>query len=455
MANQIIDPAFQAAPYLGDSSHDPIEFVRRQNTVKYQRNKQKQDEMQSDINKGLDKLTLDLKDLYAEKGINEVLGDQAKAKEAFVQLRKKGVNVFSPTTALDIKAFQAINKIQEETMRKTDVITANKTILDSYSKALLADQKLPKDQQVFDHVATKAKIEEAKKAKGSVLENQGLFDDLLVKNVTPVDVIKDITANKDFFEKPTVTQTWALNPETGQNESTSVEKLTPDQVKSNAQKAGTLYESKPPAYKDAVRKLKDAETDPIFKVMDDKEYYKTLAVPPYKEKYIEKVQNKGTGFDFKFLGASGKLTPGEHQTNQLVYGGNNFNNRYDFSFPTAKSFFIPPAGGEYSTENEWKPITDAGGPLEGNLQFYDANSDALVFKLSQDARHPWIKNNTTIAVPRKNLAKADDLPVKLANGKTGTLKDILPKEVLDDKKQLPLPNNFWSKPTKPYIPKTK
>ena len=446
-----VDPAFQAAPYLGDSSHDPIEFSRRQNAIKYQRKRERDAEVERSTVRGLDKLTLDLKDLYGERGINEVLEDQARAKEAFMQLQKKGLNVFNPTTPLEIKAYQAISKVQEETMKKVDTITTNKAILESYSKALFEDNKLPEEKRVFNRDTTLANIDAAKKVKGGVLETPGIFDNLLVKNIMPVDVIKDIVANKDFFEKPTIIQTWEQNPETGLNESTSKEELTPEQIKSNAQKAGVLYENKPQSYKDAVSKLRTAETDPMFKLMDDKEYYKTLAVPAYREKYIEKVQSAGGGFKLT-LGGSGqevKVAPQKKQLNNIKLGDQNFPEHYSFNIskPIIGVSVSDIQGAKVLSGGRWIPVEATGGLIDAQLNFYDPKSDTFIFSAKANSMDAETFKGSAIAVPRTALEDSyGELPIIKDDGKPGKLKDIYGK-VPEGKRQLP--NSFWSAP---YIP---
>jgi hypothetical protein len=417
MAKQGIDPAFQAAPYLGDSSHDPIEFTRRQNTIKYQRNKQRQDELQKGISKGLDKLTLDLKDLYGEKGIDEVLGDQARAKDVFMKLQKSGINVFNPTSALDIKALQAITKVQEETMKKVDVITANKSILDSYSKVLLEDGKLPKEKQMFDHEATLAKIKEAKEAKGGVLDTQGIFDNILVKNPTPGDLDKYVSQYKDFIPKVNV------DPVTGEENR--------EQLKAQRDYMERIYETLP---ENEVRALTDLQKRvPAYKVAPLKDIFMDLYSPAAAGKLTKPSQSKGTGLTFNILGSNAKIVPGERQDNELKLGERTYGERYQLdSKPIYK---VPTGGGMMQDEDmKWNPI-EVPGYAEANLMFYDPKSDELVFRTTSSSQTPGIEANITFSVPRKNVKDAESYPIKLLNGKTGTLKDILPKDSAVTKKK--------------------
>src|SRR4030042_6276689 len=98
MAKGTIDPAFQAAPFLGESSHDPIEFVRRHNLAKYQATKIRQEEIRRNTAEGLDKLMVDLKGWEDQQGFKEIMADQDKVFRGFLEMSRKGMNLTSPRT---------------------------------------------------------------------------------------------------------------------------------------------------------------------------------------------------------------------------------------------------------------------------------------------------------------------------------------------------------------------
>lgn len=407
-----IDPAFQAAPYLGDSSHDPIEFTRRQNTIKYQRNMQRQAELQRDMGRGLDKLTLDLKDLYGEKGIDEVLRDQAKTKEAAINLYRSGVNVFSPADAIGVKGLQAITKTQEQSMKKVDVITANKAILDINNKAYFADQKLDPDKRTFNWDDYSARLATAKKeieTKG-VLETQGIFDNLLVKNPTPGDLDKYVNQFSNFIPKVNV------DPVSGQ----------PDRAQLTAQKdyMDKVYSTLPDNEMKALEGLQ--KRVPAYKIAPLKDIFMDLYSPAAAGKLTMPSKKAGGGTEFKFLGSSAKINPGEKQDNPLKLGERTYGERYQLdSKPIYK---VPTGGGMMQDEDmKWNPI-EVPGYAEANLMFYDPNKDELVFRTTSSSQTPGIEANITFAVPRKNVKDAESYPITLPDGKKGTLKDVLPKE---------------------------
>jgi translation elongation factor EF-1beta len=428
MANKgNIDPAFQAAPFLGESSHDPIEFTRRQTMLKYQRGKQRQEEIQRNVAIGLDQLKVKLDGWNDKGGFDQINERLQKSKNFVTELASKGVNIFNPITPEDVTAYKAASDYIAQTKELADIRNSQKVKTDAIYALLKADELKNPEDQVVNRVKTEANLSLALKGK-TIEERDEILNNALVLNPQIGDVQKFISSIKDRITKPPV-KTWQSPDENGVLQTYTSEvsdTKTDEQIYKDLR---NQYKYAPTEVKNYIKQQGELNkgNEPVG--FTDEDRFITIAKPAYKEKFSQKAATSKSGFnaEFKFLGASGEINPGELQSNDLVYGGRHFNGRYEFSFPTTKTFFIPPAGGEYATQDKWEPITEAGGPLEGNLLFYDPKTDALIFKTTQDARYPWTKNNTTISIPRKNLAKADELPI-MVDGKKKTLKDILPAE---------------------------
>lgn len=456
MAKTKIDPAFQAAPYLGDSSHDPIEFTRRHAMIKYQAKVRKEEETERNIAKGLDLLAVDLKGWDDKEGFAEIQKRQDKAYRMYMDLATKGVNFVTPKTTADVTAYKALTDYQTETKQLADIRNTHKILIETAEKSIKDDLARPEEERRWDEEGSRKMFTAA--LKDNTLTGRGkLMNNLLVPKVQIGDVVKQVIADKGFYIPPTQTQVVTPNPETGVNETTFVEDMPEADVKENVRRAGVRYSGLTEAMKKGVRQMREAETDPVLRVMQDKDYYATLAVPTYRKKFLEKVTGTGGGINFSFLGTKdAKITPGKFHVNDQIYGGRNYNQRYDFS--ANKTFKVPTTGGfqhdsdpnpKIQGDDGWHEIK-GGDDVEAELRFYDPKTDMIIFRSGQAAQNPWVMNNTTFAVPRKNVPDSDKLPVMI-NGKTRTLKDILPKE--PETKQLPLPANFWSTPT--YIPKSK
>jgi len=419
-----IDPAFQAAPNLGASSHDPIAFARRNKMEKFQIQRRQKEEEERNTAKGLQNLMVDVKGWEDQQGFKEIMADQDRIMNGFLDLSKRGMNLVSPKTTQEIMAYKAINEAHQQLKQKADTWTTQKGVYDIYLKAIEKDDALPLEEQEIDHDATISNLEKVLKTKDILTRGNSLAG-LMVTKPKPVDIMKDILANKDLFEKGTQSQNIQDMPD-GSRQVTFTEKLTPQQTENNARIAGRLFESKPQSYKDAVKKIREADPDPTFNVMSDVDYYKTIAIPAYRKKFLNKPVGKGgSGFSLNFGGGKTDIEPAEHKFNEAIIGGRDYNDRWDISPTKAINFNIN--GGEYATGEGWEQIPEGGGIVEGQLLFYDPKSDALVFRSTQDAKNPWIKNNTNISIPRKNLANAEKIPVRLENGKIGTLKDVMPK----------------------------
>jgi hypothetical protein len=424
-----IDPAFQAAPVLGGTNYDPIAFARRNRMEKFQIQRKQEEDQAKNTAQGLENLMVDVKGWEDQQGFKEIMADQNRVMNGFLDLSKKGLNLVSPKTTQEIMAYKAINDAHEQIKQKVDTWNQQKGIYDLYTKAIEKDSILPPEEQEIDHGATIANVQKVLKTKDIMGRGTDL-QNLVVTKTKPVDVFKDVLANKDIFEKGTQSQNVVEMPD-GSKQISMVENLTPQQTEANAKKAGQLFESKPQAYKDAVKKIREADPEPKLNVMSDKDYYKTIAVPTYRKKFLDKPTGSGGGASMNFGGSKVQVTPGELQTNDNMIGGRNYSQRYDFQ--TKGQLIKVPTTGGYQHDSDpkagddgWHEIT-GGDYAEAELLFYDPKSDQLVFRTGQAAKNPWIDNNITFSVPRKNVPDAEKLPI-MDNGKKKTLKDVLPEE---------------------------
>lgn len=452
MAKGNIDPAFQAAPFLGESSYNPIEFQRRQKTIKYQRDKLKQEEIEDNTAKGLQKLMIDLKGWEDQEGFKEIVGDHDKVINGFLALSKKGLNLTSPKTSQEIMAFKAITDAQQKIMQKVDVWGRNKDVYDLVTQAIKQDSLKPDDQRNLNPQLTTDKLMASYKGK-SILDREMKIEDILVFNVRPADVIKDIMSSKDFYIPTTRTQSVIFNPETGQNESYFKEDMAPADVKENVRRAGIKYEGLTKQYKETITKIRDADPDPILNVMPEKDYYATIAVPTYKKQFLEKSSGGSGGFSVNIGESKVKMAPGTLRPEPLPYGDKTYINSYWWPVP-GKSITVPvgTVGSAQFMGASWTPI-ERGGTVEATLYLYDPEKDEYVFNVTSNQNAPWVQNNRPVSIPRSVIGDLlDEVRIKQGD-KFVMLKDIY-GSMKQVKKELPnLGSDFWKKGGTPYIPK--
>jgi hypothetical protein len=443
-----IDPAFQAAPFLGESSHDPIEFARRQNLQKFQAQKRKYEETQKNTAQGLENLMVEIKGWEDQEGFKEIMGEQDKIMNGFLDLSRKGLNLVSPKTTQEIMAYKAVTDAHEKLKQKVDTWNTQKGVYDMVKKAIEADSAKPPDDQRIDKEATLSRMQDVLKSK-SIYERGAGLQNLIITKTQFGDVIKKIIASKDFFEKPTQTQVIVNNPETGQNEVRLVENITAAQEKENIKRAGIMYEGLDESFKSTITKQKEKEslTDESVNMMSDKDYFTTFAVPTYKKRFLEKPTGKsGAGFAINFGGRKIAMEPGRFKPEPVPYGDKVYTGAYTFP-QTTKSLTVPvgSGGSEQFTGQAWAPIKE--GTIEATLYLYDPATDEFVFNTTSNQNAPWVQNNKPVSIPRSVIGEeADDIPIE-KDGKIMKLKDVYgtKKQV---KKELPgLKEDFWNKPS--------
>jgi hypothetical protein len=456
MAKGNIDPAFQAAPFFGQSSFDSVQFIEKKNLLEYQQRKQSKLEQDRDMKEGLEKLTLDLKGWEDKAGFDMITKKHEVIRNAAIEAQRKGLNWVSPKTRSDIEAWKGVNDALTGLKQDVDMWDQNKKAVDVINTAIKQDLSKPPDQRRIDYDTTKANLDAQLKNTDLASRNLGL-DNIVKYNVQYGDIVKEVIANKAFFKQPTPIQ--RVNPTTGVVE--LKEQLSPEDEKENTRRYGILYEGFDQSYKNAVKKQRENDADPDLKVMTDKDYFISQFSLPYREKLIQKPASKSKsgsgGSDMSFGGSIAKITPGIHNTNDNKIGGRNYNDRYDFA--ANKTFEINASGGAQHVrisspktgQDGWGKI-DEGGLVKSTLLFYDPNTDNIIFKSAEDANLPWIENNTTFAVPRKNLPEAEKFPIMLENGKQGVLKDILPTTSTPVLKTIGGKNYATPTANKPYIP---
>jgi hypothetical protein len=434
-----INADFQAAPFLGESSFDPNEFMRRYNTTMYQQKRVQQDQNRKETAAGLAELELDLKGLYDQKGIDEVLGDNERIKNTALEIQRKGINVFAPTTPQGIKANLAIAKALDETKKKVDVIRSNKILTETMFKALQADEKLPEDQRVYDHESTRKNIEAIRNQQGSIMGTANKLETALVVNPTMGNVDKVVDANKEYITKV------AVDPVTFKPDPLLIKQQKEDMKK--LFRSGKLGPSEMRALERDKSRMAKMNPDKDIDVMPLEDYFiETYTTKEFlKKSKPTKVADSTDSTDSGKIGVGGaevKIGEGVHHLNTIKYGERVYNDRYDFT--TDKVMNVNSKGGEqYATipvplkdskgnvvgykKTGWKPF-EASGNVEASLLFYDPKSNMLIFKASAKANLPWVENNAIFAVPVANVPEAKDFPIKFANGKTSKLGKLLPQE---------------------------
>jgi hypothetical protein len=451
MANKgNIDPGFQAAPFFGASSHDPIEFTRRHNLAKYQQAKLRDKEVQDNVAKGLDKLTLDLKGWEDQEGFKELMERQDKAINLFMDLSHKGLNIMSPRTTQEALAFKAITDYHAETKQLADTWGRNKTGYDMVTEVIKTDAAKPVDEQKIDHAATRTNVEKELGTKGISQRNLDI-EKLLVFKPQIEDMYAYVKGNKDILPKFDVV-TEPVTNEQGVTVNQTREIETPQWEADTKKKLGELYDNAPEGVKNFVKEKRPKDAQ--LSMLADKEWFTAMNMPQGRQKWIDRISGGGAGLAISIFGQKVTTEPAIKNNNNIRLGDRDYTEHYDFNISKPLiGVSMSDLGAEVYEDGTWRPASKEGGLVTAQLNFYDPKTDSFIFTSTSDVMDAGVYKKQTFSVPRANLGKeVDNLPIKKDDGKVGTLKDIY-GQASSAPKKLKLPENFWSK--KPYIPKSK
>jgi hypothetical protein len=444
------DPLFGAAVVLDTSRLGSQESAADRNLKRSQLKMLQEKESRASIERGLTSLNKTMEDLKAwedKEGFKEIRKEHEKVIESYLQLSKGGLNLTAPKTNQEIEAYKAINDAHSRIIQKVDAWGENKKQIDAIQVLEKADRAKPLSQQAIDWGKTYDNIQSQFEL--GILDRKMNLNTLVAYKPEIGNLDKFIKENESFITIPMV------DPVSGVP--------NPGQVKQQESDLKEIYAGLDDSYMTALKQEK-ARAEKINKnleVVPLEDFFVARYSPAARgklSKQLKDIEDEDKSIKVDFLNSSFKVIPNEKMTNDNRIGGRNYNERYEFNFPTAKMLKVPTNGGSAHIaaadpakgDDGWRPIGGGSNPdyAEAELLFYDPKTDALVFRSGQAAQNPWIQNNTTFDVPRKNLPNAENLPI-MVDGKEKKLKDILPEEDLTKPKELPLPEGFWSKPTYP------
>ncbi|MFA5355764.1 MAG: hypothetical protein WC302_03515 [Candidatus Paceibacterota bacterium] len=430
MANGKLDPNFIAAPFYGESSYDPIQEMKQAKAtlsqVAFQRRKQQETEMQ----KGLDRFDeVDIKSWEDQKGFDEISNELNELRSQWVDVAAKGMNLIRPENIGEQKLSKAFNQKLLEIKQKNDVWQRNKAAVDEYKKVIEVQKQKPLNDQTVDWAESAKRLEKYFTSEGNVLERSKILQgNLLMNKFQPADIGKYFATQFDNLIKGTDVRPDDIqfDPATGKTTITHREYTSAKRIDAAINKAASNVRSAPEDIRVSTEKAYEVEKREGETLED---WIRRRFLPEYASKERTTVRGgsgKG-GLNFSFLGQSVNMKAGMEKKTPLIYGTGAAGRTYQapWEFDSNVTFRIP-IGAKGSSRfygDEWEPM-EGGGDLEGTLEFYDAERDEFLFRLTQSSDFPYARNNETIAVPRKNLGdRVDELKVEV-DGVVKDFKDV-------------------------------
>ena len=291
MAKAKLDPAFMAAPYYGDSSYDPIEAVKAVKLSEHQGAAARQKKQADDMDKGLEKISLDIKGWDEEQGFEEISGELESLRSQYIDLGTQGLNLAKPSNRAEQKIAKAINSRMSEIKNKHDVWQEQKQRVDEATKIIQSQLQKPEDERDIDTEATYEAIRQWKETPGGILDRSKGLDSLIVGKARPVDVGKYFqdTIPKYVPGTDKWVKSWEYDQTTGKFIKETAEGVDPKRAKEGILKA---YKNAKPNIKNAVDRM--FQEDPERGVLNKEEWLVKTFGPEYPEK-VDKTAGGGSG----------------------------------------------------------------------------------------------------------------------------------------------------------------
>ena len=422
MATKVIDPAFQAAPYLGDvEAQRAISYAQRRNLMRFKQEVNKEPQ-EKDIDSYIKELLSKVKDFDDKRGFEEITNDLKTVHDTCIKYSKQRLN-----KGQEANLYKAIEDSLSEIQHKVNVRNEQKVVYDFVQKQILD----PKNEGLWDKEATADNLTSVLNS-NDILDRSDKLKNVIVKVPQEEDVLKYVSEHKDFIPKPDII-TRPYTDATGQTMIREEQIITPKIEKEIINSMGTIYDFAPQKIKDTIRTLKEKEPNEDLRLLPDKDYFVTKCpYPQIQQKIIDRVSGS-KGFAINIWGAKGKISEGKFVDNPIPFGLRTYKDRYEFA---SSPKFLVPIGLEGSTyhigagdpekgDDGWAKVPKTGGLIEAELNFYDPVRDEFVFRTTSSGMLPFVYNNMTYAIPRSIVGKAaDELPIIDKDGKLKKLKDI-------------------------------
>lgn len=269
MATTKIDPAFQAAPFFGESSYDPIRAVQQIKEEEYNRSLLKYKKQQEDMDKGLKELNMDIKSWEDQKGFEEISNDLETLRSKYVEVCNQGYNLTRPSNIAEQKLSKQFHTALNNLKHKHDVWQYQKQRIDAAQKVIDEQMQKPEEERDIDTAAVYSNMQALKDTDG-VLNRKDLSGNLLVNKARPVDIGEYARSN---FSKVVPgmdkwVKSWSWDPATNKFSKVTGEGIKPARLLSGMSK---LLETAPQNVKNAVDKEYKAEKAANPEMLETKE----------------------------------------------------------------------------------------------------------------------------------------------------------------------------------------
>lgn len=135
-----------SAPFLGESSHDPIEFAQRRKLASQNAALEVQRQQSANFEEGIKMYNIEIESWQDQKGYEELYNKKSAIRDAFIELNAAGLNLIRPSSELELIAYKALNEAMDDIRYKSAIRQTQKLAYDAAAK-IIFEQLLNKGSE--------------------------------------------------------------------------------------------------------------------------------------------------------------------------------------------------------------------------------------------------------------------------------------------------------------------
>lgn len=170
------------APFLGESSHDPLEFARSRAIAVQNSAAKIQNEQSENFKTGMDRYSIKMEGWEDQIGYKELSENISDIQDIFIKIHLSGMNIITPQTPDELKIYKAMNEAMDNIRTKYFFWQSQKDAYRAAEKAIY-DQILMKESEMTINIeATRANMTKLLKTPG-ILNRTQITENLIVQKI--------------------------------------------------------------------------------------------------------------------------------------------------------------------------------------------------------------------------------------------------------------------------------
>lgn len=168
-----------SAPFLGESSHDPVEFARRRRLASQSAAIEMQRQQSANFDEGIKRYSIEIEGWEDQKGYEELNKKNTAIRDVFMELNAAGLNLINPRSEQELVAYKALNEAMDDIRYKSAIRQTQKLAYDAATKIIFEQLLKKESERTIDISATRLNMNTLLNTTG-ILNRSKITENLIV-----------------------------------------------------------------------------------------------------------------------------------------------------------------------------------------------------------------------------------------------------------------------------------